>query len=187
MKIIKSFFDNTVFLLEPKHHKDKRGIFFETYNKLIFKELGIINNFTQDNNSISNKKNTFRGIHLQVNPYEQAKLIRVVKGEIIDYIIDLRKNSKSFGKYIAINLSPKLNHIIYIPKGFGHGFLTIKNNTIVNYKVDKKYSKFHSKSIIFSDSSININFKGFNTKKFILSNNDKAGMSLKDFKKFYIK
>ena len=185
MKIIKSFFNNSVYLLQPNIYSDNRGEFSETYNKSKFKELGINNIFTQDNYSKSIKKLTFRGIHLQLKPFQQAKLVRVIKGEIIDYIVDLRLKSKSFGQYIKIRISDKSQQIVYVPAGFGHGFLTLKDNTIVNYKVDKKYSRDHAKSINFKDPIININFYKYNTKKFILSKNDKYGLSLKDFKNHY--
>ena len=144
MKIINSYFNNKVLLLEASKIVDSRGFFFEIYNKKDFIKLKIKDNFLQDNISFSKKKYTFRGIHHQVKPLQQAKLIRVLSGSIVDYIVDLRINSKSYGNYVKINLSDKKLNLVYIPIGFGHGFLTLENNTLIQYKVSNFYSKKHS-------------------------------------------
>ncbi len=185
MKIINCYFNKTVILLQYKSHFDNRGLFAETYNKKTLTDLGIKSNFVQDNQSLSKYKNTFRGIHIQLKPYTQAKLIRVTRGKIIDYVVDLRLKSKSFGKFITIKMNEKDNKLLYIPAGFGHAFLTLENNTIVNYKVDKYYSKVSSKTILFNDSQINLSFNKIKTNKLILSKNDKKGISLEVFKNKY--
>ena len=144
--------------------------------------LGINTKFIQDNQSFSKKKYTFRGIHLQLKPFHQSKLLRVIKGGIFDYIIDLRPHSKTFAKKIKIKMHDSDNYIVFIPGGFGHAFLTLENNTIINYKVSKYYSQKHSKTIIFNDRDINLNIDNKITKKLILSDNDKKGITLIDLK-----
>ncbi len=182
MKIIKSYFDDKVKLVSPTIHKDKRGFFSETYNKYSLQKINIKNNFIQDNYSQSNKKFTFRGIHLQIKPYSQAKIISVLSGSIIDYVVDLRKQSKTFGQSISLVLSSENLDFIYIPEGFGHGVLTLSNKTTIKYKVSNIYSKKSSISIHPFDDDLNLNFKRYNKKKFILSKNDNNGISLSNFK-----
>ena len=181
MKIIKSYFKEKVLLIKLKTYLDNRGEFSEIYNKYKLQKIGIKKNFVQDNYSSSKNIYTFRGIHLQLIPYRQAKLVRVTSGKIIDYIVDLRSNSSTFGKHIKVILSDKINELMYIPEGFGHAFLTLKKNTIVNYKVSNKYSPKHSITINFNDKKINLNFDKFDSKKFTLSKNDKLGITLDKF------
>ena len=183
MKIIKSFFTKKVLLIKPETHYDNRGEFSEIYNKYKFNEIGIKKIFIQDNYSFSKYKYTFRGLHLQTKPFSQAKLIRVNKGKIIDYVVDLRKNSKTYGNHVKIYLSENVNELIYIPEGFGHAFLTLKNNTIVTYKVSNKYSPEHSITINYRDKALNLDFKDLDRNKFILSKNDKLGITIKEFNK----
>ena len=156
-----------VFILKSKVHKDKRGFFSEIYNKKKLNLKKII--FVQDNISYNKKSFTFRGLHCQKKPFAQSKLIRVEKGEILDFIFDIRPKSKTYKKIITIKLNDKNLDQIFIPKGVAHGFLTVKANTKVTYKVDEFYSKKH-------DSGYNIYDKIFKTniskKKLILSNKD---------------
>tara|TARA_B100000989_G_scaffold295904_1_gene277968 strand:+ start:2488 stop:3060 length:573 start_codon:yes stop_codon:yes gene_type:complete len=185
MKLIKKYFDNKVILLKHDLHRDNRGYFVETYNKKAILKFGIVKNFVQDNQSYSIKKYTFRGIHIQLKPFAQAKLIKVTNGSIIDYVIDLRLNSKTFGKNIQINMQENDNKLLYIPEGFGHAFLTLKKNTIINYKVSDFYSKNYSKSIKFNDDNLMLNISKKISKKLILSENDKKGISFHDLIKNY--
>jgi len=181
MKIIKKYFSNKVLVIKNDVFNDNRGFFTEVYNKKKFKELGIIKEFKQDNLSFSKKKFTFRGIHLQKKPFGQAKLVRVIKGKIIDFVVDLRKNSKTFGKYKKIFLSDSSFEMIYIPEEFGHGFLTLSNNTIINYKVSSFYSPLNEITINYKDKAINIDMNELNN-KFIVSKKDSKGISLNEYK-----
>ena len=178
MKIVSTFFDSKVILCKYDILRDNRGYFAEIYNKRALNKVGIKSNFVQDNQSLSKNKYTFRGIHCQLNPFRQAKLIRVVHGSIIDFIVDLRIRSKTFGKNIQIKLNN--NKILFIPEGFGHGFLTLEKNTLINYKVSKFYSKDNSKTILFNDKDIKLKINKNIIKKMILSKNDKFGLSLKE-------
>ena len=178
MKIIKSFFDKKILLIKLDKYPDNRGYFFEWYNKKKFKSLGINHNFVQDNHSLSKKKYTFRGIHLQLKPFTQAKLVRVLNGSIFDYVVDLRKRSKTFGKNIKIKMDHKAGQVLFISEGFGHGFLTLEDNCVINYKVNKHYSAIHSKTVIYNDKEINLNFKKILTSKLTISKNDAKGLSL---------
>lgn len=136
MEIIDKYFDKVI-LFKSKYYKDTRGYFTEIYNSKLDDLLDEKFYFFQENQSLSNK-NVFRGIHFQIN-FPQAKIIRVDNGSIIDFIIDLRKNSKTFLKFRSVELSKENSLQIYIPKGFGHAFLSKCDNSIVNYKVDNKY------------------------------------------------
>jgi len=127
-----------VYLIKPVIHRDERGYFFESFRQDLFeKHIGKID-FIQDNESFS-KKGVFRGLHYQKYPKAQSKLVRVVKGRIIDIVLDLRKNSSTFLKYIMIELSDENKHQLFIPKGFAHGFYTVSDYAIVHYKVDEYY------------------------------------------------
>lgn len=181
MKIIKTKLKD-VCLISPRKIKDKRGYFQETYNS---KKLDFLRKkrFVQENESFSRYKGTFRGIHFQRNPFAQDKLVKVVNGEILDFVIDLRKNSKTFLKSEIFLLSDTNNKLLWIPKGFGHGFLTLKNNTIITYKVTKTYSKMHDDGISIFDKKINLQTR-LKLKKFIISKKDKNLPKL-DLKKIY--
>lgn len=165
-------------LIKNKKIEDHRGFFYESYNKEIFTKNGINNNFIQDNFSFSNQ-NTIRGLHMQKNEFSQAKLIKCVEGEILDIAVDLRKNSETFGQSEEFILSKKNNNQLFLPRGFAHGFLVLSKNAIVSYKVDNKYSKKNEITIIWNDQDLNINWQ---TEKPILSEKDKNGISLKQYK-----
>lgn len=129
---------------------DERGFFVETYNKRWLKEYEINNDFVQDNMSLSLKKNTFRGFHFQLPPFAQSKLIKVLSGSILDIFIDIRKNSKTYKFYGICELNSD-NGLLYIPKGFAHGFMTLMDDTVVSYKVDNYYNKESETGINFDD------------------------------------
>lgn len=166
-------------LIKPDIHKDLRGHFFERYKK---KELDLFLgnkiDFIQENQS-SSKKNVFRGFHFQINPFAQSKLISVYKGKILDIIIDIRSSSKYFGKFLKIYLDSKNNNSLFVPKGFAHGFFSLTNNVVVNYKVDNYYSKKHEKCLSLEDVNLKLNLSTLIKKK-IVSKKDKSGLSLKE-------
>jgi dTDP-4-dehydrorhamnose 3,5-epimerase len=155
MKISKTFIKDLL-IIEPQLFKDDRGFFYESYNKKkLDKNFNIM--FVQDNESISNK-GVIRGLHFQKPPYAQTKLIRCVSGKILDVVVDLRKNSKTYGKSFSIELSTKNNKQLLVPKGFAHGFQVLSNETIVNYKVDKYYNPDSDSGIIWNDKDLSIDW-----------------------------
>lgn len=180
-KIIKTKFDD-VFIIEYKIFNDNRGSFFELFNESKFKENNLISNFIQDNISIS-KKAVLRGLHLQKNEFSQAKIIKVLNGKILDVIVDLRKESKTFGEYIKVELDSTSNRIIYIGRNFAHGFLALEDDTIVLYKVDNKYNPHQELTINWNDETLKIDWeeKKYNIDKIILSEKDKNGISFKKY------
>lgn len=164
-------------VIEPIVHGDHRGWFMETYSEQDLKEHGIHTAFVQDNHSYSAQKNTLRGLHFQTNPKAQTKLIRCVRGIIIDTVVDLRKHSKTYKKWFSIELSAENKKQLYIPKGFAHGFLTVTNDVEVQYKVDEFYSKENDRSIRYDDPEIGIDWGIENP---ILSEKDLSAPLLKD-------
>ena len=166
-------------IIEPKIFADDRGSFSENFNLLRFRELININySFVQDNKSLS-KKGVFRGLHYQLkNP--QGKLVQVTAGEVFDVVVDLRKNSKTFGKCVQVVISDKDDFSFYIPKNFAHGFLCLSKDCTVNYKCSEYRNEKSETTINWSDKDINIKWP---IKKPILSKKDANGISLIDFKK----
>ncbi|MGH6760493.1 MAG: dTDP-4-dehydrorhamnose 3,5-epimerase [Phyllobacterium sp.] len=140
----------------PKRFGDDRGFFSETYNAASFAEAGIDLAFVQDNHSFSAAKGVLRGLHYQLPPRAQDKLVRVVRGSLLDVAVDIRKGSPTFGKWVAVELSAAKWNQILVPKGFAHGFLTLEENTEVVYKVTDGYSPEHDRSIRFDDPAIGI-------------------------------
>ncbi len=147
---------NDVILLTPRVYKDERGYFMESYNQKKVDKL-IKDNFVQDNESLSNK-NVLRGLHLQVPPYAQAKLIRVIKGSILDVAVDLRQSSSTYGKHFKHILSGENKKQLYIPKGFAHGFLSLEDGTILNYKCSNYYHADSESSIAWNDPNLSIDW-----------------------------
>ena len=135
----------------PRRFHDDRGFFSEIFNKERFKNAGITEEFVQDNFSNSLRKGTLRGLHLQLAPMAQAKLVRVSKGSIFDVAVDIRQNSPDFGKWVGITLSAEKGNQIFVPGGFAHGFVTLEDDCHVSYKVDNFYSAEHDRSIRFDD------------------------------------
>lgn len=176
---IKTFDIEGLKLLTPKCFGDNRGWFFETYSKRTFLEYGIDITFVQDNHSFSSEKGILRGLHFQTNPKAQTKLIRCSKGEILDVVVDIRKNSKTYKKWVAVKLTEENKKQLLIPKGFAHGFLTLVKNCEVQYKVDEFYSPECDRSIRFDDPSLNIDW-GVALSTLILSQKDINAPLLKD-------
>jgi dTDP-4-dehydrorhamnose 3,5-epimerase len=171
MKVTETFLKGC-FVIEPLVFKDNRGSFFESFNKKKFKEkTGIEIDFVQENQSIS-KKGVIRGLHLQKGDNAQTKLIRVIMGEILDVVVDVRENSKTFGKTFSCILSGENNKQLFVPKGFLHGFATLKNNTILHYKCDNYYNKGAEDGVLFNDNVLNIDWK-LKKGEIILSEKDK--------------
>ena len=139
IKITRTDFKD-LYLIEYKNHNDRRGSLFELFRQdFLKKEINVMYNFCQDN-LVKSSKMVLRGLHFQNPPFAQSKLISVINGEIFDVAVDLRKNSKTYGKYFSLNLNSKSNKSILIPRGFAHGYLSLSEDTIVHYKVDNYYS-----------------------------------------------
>ncbi|MFE4712017.1 dTDP-4-dehydrorhamnose 3,5-epimerase [Paenibacillus sp. NPDC056722] len=145
-----------VWVIEPAIFGDHRGWFMETYSERIFKEHGINLNFLQDNQSFSEAKGTLRGLHFQLNPKAQSKLVRCTQGSIFDVAVDLRKGSPNYGKWFGIELSAENKKQLLIPKGFAHGFMTLVENVEVQYKVDELYAPDCDGGILWNDPFIGI-------------------------------
>jgi dTDP-4-dehydrorhamnose 3,5-epimerase len=165
-----------VFLLEPQVFSDSRGFFLETYNERNFADVGIDSHFVQDNLSHS-RKGVLRGLHYQVQQ-AQGKLVQVLQGEIYDVAVDLRPESPSFGKWIGIRLSSSTHRVIWIPKGFAHGFYTCSEAADVLYKVTEFYAPEHERTLIWNDPDVGIEWPLANDP--ILSEKDQAGHGLRD-------
>ncbi len=144
------------FEIVPKIIGDSRGYFAETYTTSLFLEKGLQTKWVQENQSLSTKFNTVRGLHFQCPPYAQTKLVRVAVGKILDVFIDIRKNSETYGEWDSIVISDELCNAVYIPHGFAHGFCTLTKNTIVQYKVDNVYSPEHEDGIFWKDDNLAI-------------------------------
>ena len=146
-----------VILIESSVSHDDRGFFTETFRSSAFKENGINDTFVQDNYSQS-KKGCIRGLHYQLDPHAQGKLVRVLNGKILDVAVDMRKSSPTFLKKITIELSDENNKMLFIPPGFAHGFLSLSDNVKFLYKCTSEYSKEHERGVRFDDPDININW-----------------------------
>ena len=177
MKINKTFIEDLL-IIEPQLFKDERGFFYESYNKKkLDKKIKIV--FVQDNESKS-IKGVIRGLHFQAPPFEQTKLIRCISGSILDVAVDLRKNSKTYGKSFSIELSSENNKQLFVPKGFAHGFQVLSETAIVNYKVDNFYNSKSEKGIIWNDKDLSIDWNL--DLKPILSKKDLKLISFKELK-----
>ena len=177
MKINKTFIEDLL-IIEPQLFKDDRGFFYESYNKNnLDKVINIV--FVQDNESKSHK-GVVRGLHFQTPPFEQAKLVRCVSGNILDVAVDLRKNSKTYGKSFSIKLSSENHKQLFVPKGFAHGFQVLSETAIVNYKVDEYYNPDSDSGLIWNDKDLSINWS-IDVKP-ILSVKDLKLMSFRELK-----
>lgn len=168
MKKIDTTLQDT-FLLEPVVHGDHRGFFVESYNKATFQQLGIDIDFVQDNHSLSATPGTLRGMHYQLEPKAQTKLVRATRGAIYDVIVDIRKGSPTYGKWQGFVLSAENKRQLLVPKGFAHGFCTITPDAEVQYKVDELYSPEHDAGIAWDDETLAIDWPMSNV---VLSDKD---------------
>ncbi|MBQ9245301.1 dTDP-4-dehydrorhamnose 3,5-epimerase [bacterium] len=169
-----------IILVKPQIFGDNRGFFLESYKKSDFYKNGINIEFNQDNHSKS-VKGVLRGLHYQAKPFGQAKLIRCVKGRILDVAVDIRTNSSTFGKYVKAELSEDNKHLLYIPEGFAHGFLVLSDEAEILYKASGEYNKNADRGILWCDKDINIDW-GIDFEP-ILSDKDKHQPSLKNINK----
>jgi dTDP-4-dehydrorhamnose 3,5-epimerase len=142
--------------LTPRVFNDERGMFFESYNEQIFKQLGLPTNFVQDNQSFS-IKGVVRGLHFQKAPFAQGKLVRVISGTVLDVAVDIRPESPTFGKHEIFELSSEKNNIAYIPEGFAHGFVALEDS-VFSYKCTNIYNKESESGILWNDADLNINW-----------------------------
>lgn len=178
MKITKTQIEGVV-IIEPRVFEDNRGYFFESYNEENMKEAGLNYNFIQDNQSKSGY-GTIRGLHLQKGEHAQAKLVRVLKGKVLDVAVDCRKNSPTFGKHVAVELSEDNNRQLLIPRGFAHGFAVLSEEAIFAYKCDNKYCKESEAGLKFDDENLNINWQ-ISPEEAILSEKDKVLPTFEEF------
>lgn len=147
------------FVIQPKIFRDKRGYFFESFNKKSFYlATGEDINFVQDNESFSTR-GVLRGLHFQCGEYAQAKLVRVIKGKVMDIAVDIRKDSKTFGKHLSVELSEDNKKQIFIPRGFAHGFIVLSDEAIFSYKCDNYYNKDSEEGIVYNDPTLNIDWR----------------------------
>lgn len=155
MKVISDRVIPDIKIIEPDIHRDARGYFLETYNASRYKEAGINAVFVQDNESLSSK-GVVRGLHWQAAPYTQAKLVRVIRGAVLDVAVDIRKGSPTFGKYASCLLSAANGLQFFIPRGFAHGFIVMENDSLFSYKCDNLYMPEYERGMRFDDPALNI-------------------------------
>ena len=159
------------FEIEPTIFEDDRGYFFESFNQNTFNDqLGLNINFVQDNESFSSK-GVLRGLHFQAGKYAQAKLVRVIKGKVMDVVVDVRRNSSTFGQHIAKELSEDNKKQLFIPRGFAHGFVVLSDTAIFSYKCDNFYNKASERGIIYNDKTLKIDW-GLKKRELIVSEKD---------------
>ena len=166
-------------IVEPKIWPDARGYFFESYNRKLFKEAGIDTDFVQDNQSLS-QKGALRGLHAQAPPFAQGKLVRVIKGRVLDIAVDIRRNSPTYGQHYSLELSGENQRMFWIPAGFLHGFATLEDQTIFTYKVTGFYNKASEIGVRWDDTDLNLNW-GLNPKETIVSEKDRALPAFNEF------
>jgi len=167
-------------LIVPKRHVDDRGWFSEMFHQERLRDIGITCRFVQDNQSSSKQAGTLRGLHFQLPPAAQAKLVMVVKGRILDVAVDIRRGSPTFGKYVSTELSSETGHQLYIPVGFAHGFLTLENDVVVMYKASDYYAPTHESGIRWNDPDIAFPWP-LKEANIIISDKDRRLPLLKEF------
>jgi dTDP-4-dehydrorhamnose 3,5-epimerase len=171
-----------VMIIEPKVWADSRGYFFESYRHDLFQQyIGQVD-WVQDNESYSTR-GTLRGLHYQLPPHAQSKLVRVIQGEVLDVAVDIRKHSATFGQYVAVELSAHNKRQLFIPRGFAHGFVVLSETAIFQYKVDNYYNKDCDRGISFNDPAIGIDWK-IDITQALLSDKDMSQPLLKDAEVF---
>ena len=177
MKITKTDLEGLV-VIQPNVFRDSRGYFLESYKKQLLAQNVLHVDFVQDNESLS-QKNVLRGLHFQDPPYAQGKLVRVIKGSVLDVAVDIRKKSPTYGKHVALELTEENKTMLYIPPGFAHGFTTMADQTIFSYKCTEVYYKDSEDCILWNDAELKIDWKVSNP---VLSEKDKNGKRFMDFK-----
>lgn len=169
-----------VWLIEPKVFTDQRGYFMESFKKELFEQYVGEVNFIQDNESKSTK-GVLRGLHFQKGEYSQAKLVRALKGRVLDVVVDIRKNSPTFGKYVAVELTEDNKCQLYMPRNIAHGFVVLSDDAIFSYKVDNIYSPQHETTLAWNDPKVGIDWI-LDESELILSEKDKLGVKLEELK-----
>jgi len=182
MKVNKDFNIHGLIEFQPNVYGDSRGQFIETFNENVLRELGFIEHFKQDNQSIS-KAGVFRGIHLQSDPWAQGKLVRVAKGSAIDYAVDLRPDSPTFGEWEMVKLTAEKGNQFWVPEGFGHAFVALEDDTIFCYKCTEVYAPNHQVSIRWDDPDINLDIP---VKGLEISEKDKNALYFPEYVRDYI-
>jgi dTDP-4-dehydrorhamnose 3,5-epimerase len=167
-----------VYIIEPRLFKDNRGYFFEVYQKEKFKQIGIDMNFVQDNQSMS-MQGTLRGMHCQLPPYEQAKLVRVLKGRIFDVVVDMRKDSKTYGHWVGEELSDENRKMLYVPPQFLHGFYVLSDIAEIEYKCSNYYNRESERTVKWDDPDINIDWPIIKEVPLTVSDRDQHAPCLK--------
>ena len=171
-----------VYEINLKPHLDARGFFMRTFDESIFKEKGLQRNWVQENHSRSEEKGIIRGLHFQLPPFTETKMVRCINGAVLDVFVDLRKDSKTFGQWDSIELSAENKNMIFIPRGFAHGFCTLTDISEVVYKVDNYYSQENERGLLWNDKAVGINWP---TDKPILSAKDEKNMTFLEFVEQY--
>tara|TARA_R100000900_G_scaffold107918_1_gene83696 strand:- start:43 stop:597 length:555 start_codon:yes stop_codon:yes gene_type:complete len=166
-------------IIKPKVFEDDRGYFFESWNKEAFETHGIKYKFLQDNQSLSHS-GVLRGLHLQNPPYEQGKLVRVIKGSVMDVAVDIRKDSPTYGEHMTVYLSGDNKKMFWIPPGFAHGFVTLEDNTIFSYKCTNIYNKESEVTLMWDDEDLNVDW--CTALEVRVSEKDEQGIKFKNFK-----
>jgi len=177
MEIIRLSIDGLL-LIKPKIFGDDRGYFFESWSEESFIDNGLEFNFVQDNQSLS-RKGVLRGLHFQNPPFAQGKLVRVIKGSVLDVVVDIRKNSPTYGQYFSIELNEENKIIFWIPPGFAHGFISLEDDTIFTYKCTEVYNSASEDALLWSDTDLNIDWGAINP---LVSDKDLVAGSFKNFK-----
>ena len=176
MEIIKTPLEGLL-VINPRVFGDDRGYFFESWSKQSFAKVGLDLDFVQDNQSLSSK-GVLRGLHFQNPPYSQGKLVRVIKGAVLDVSVDIRKDSPTYGQHFSRELSEENKTIVWIPPGFAHGFVTLEDNTIFSYKCTGVYNKESEEALLWNDKDLNINWEINNP---LVSEKDLVAGNFKDF------
>jgi len=167
-----------VFEIQLAPRRDERGFFMRVYDEVIFKKAGLHRHWVQANHSRSEKKGVIRGLHFQLHPFAETKLIRCIRGSVYDVYIDLRKNSPQFGKWGSVELSEEKHNMVYIPRGFAHGFCTLTSESEVIYKVDNPYTPEAERGLLWNDPDLAI---AWPIAQPILSEKDANNLTLKEF------
>lgn len=183
MNIIKTEIEGLI-IIEPRIFKDARGYFFESFSQREFEEKICQTTFVQDNESFS-CYGVVRGLHFQQEPFSQAKLVRVVKGAVLDVAVDIRKGSPTYGKHVAIELTEENHRQVFIPRGFAHGFAVLSDEVIFQYKCDNYYAPQSEGALMWNDKDLNINWL-ISEKQVILSEKDKHHTLFKDFESPFV-
>ena len=176
MEIIKTHIEGLL-VIKPRIFEDDRGYFFESWSRNLFKDIGLDIDFVQDNQSLS-QKGVLRGLHFQNPPYEQGKLVHVIKGSVMDIALDIRKKSPTYGHHFSVILSDENKKIFWVPPGFAHGFVALESDTIVTYKCTNFYNKDAEGTILWNDSDLNINW---GVEDPIISEKDAKAESFRNF------